>query len=164
MKKLLIITLVLSILFSTVHVFAQISEEEDTDLASLQRQVKLLSKQVQRLEEAISPKTPQEVAFRWAEGIMTRNGALEFALLSNELREKVRNDYEMWEWSFPPGSSPRPLDFEVRKEIRNPDGSWQFEILYYIGSSTGITHTGTETITVSQYDGRWCLSNSDRFT
>lgn len=150
------------IFFSTVHVSAQISEEE-TDLASLQKQVKLLSKQVQYLEEAIAPKTPQEVAVRWAEGIMTRNGALEFALLSKELRERVRKDYELWEWSFPPGSSPRPLDFQVRKEIRNQDGSWQFEILYYIGTSTGITHTSTETIIVQQYDGRWLISKSDRF-
>lgn len=49
--------------------------------ASLQRQIKLL-------QEAAAPATPREAVEQWAKGLRERNGALQYAVLSPELKEQ----------------------------------------------------------------------------
>lgn len=61
------------------------------ELESLQRQVKLL-------HEAVAPATPREAVEKWAEGVKERNGALQYAVLSPELKEQNLSGYESWGW------------------------------------------------------------------
>ena len=50
------------------------------------RAVESLERQVQLLQMALEPRSPREAAERWAEGVKTRNGALQYAVLAPELR------------------------------------------------------------------------------
>jgi len=47
----------------------------------------LAEQRIGLLEEALSPATPRDAVEKWAKGVMARNGALQYAVLSPELRE-----------------------------------------------------------------------------
>ena len=44
---------------------------------------------VELLEKALAAKTPDEAVQKWAEGVKTRNGVLQFAMFSPEVKERV---------------------------------------------------------------------------
>jgi len=78
---------------------AKVRWEEETntvcidtpELVSLQRQVKLL-------QEAVAPATPREAVEKWAKGLKDRNGALQYAVLSPELKDQNLYSYESCRW------------------------------------------------------------------
>ncbi|RUT31890.1 hypothetical protein EJP77_10965 [Paenibacillus zeisoli] len=61
--------------------------------------------QIDRLESAMVPSTPKEALDTWVKGIQTRNGALQFAVFSPELRTKTKKEFEDNYWGTG-GSSP----------------------------------------------------------
>lgn len=76
-----------------------VAAEEDNDL------------RIQLLEKALAPETMEQAANDWARAISTRNGAWEYALLSDELRAEKLGDYTMsWVTGF---SSPWVTDYSV---------------------------------------------------
>ncbi len=75
------LSLLLAFLIGTSVVKPAVSEQKDTELA--QRRIELL-------EKVLVPQTATEAALTWAKGVKTRNGALQFAVLSPELRGKAK--------------------------------------------------------------------------
>ena len=66
---------------------------------------------IQLLEKALAPTTADQAAQDWAQALKTRNGAWQYALLSEELRAEKLADFEMsWVTGF---SSPWVTDYEV---------------------------------------------------
>lgn len=116
---------------------------DNPDLFSLQRQVKLL-------HDALAPAAPAEAVEKWARGVKERNGALQYAVLSPELKEKDRPGFESCGW-VTGTSSPWVDRYETSKETMR-DGAWEFEISFELASSTGPAGSSVKRVLVRQYD------------
>ncbi|HBT16583.1 MAG TPA: hypothetical protein DEB05_06460, partial [Firmicutes bacterium] len=55
--------------------------------------------QMLRLEEALTPKDPLTAAKTWAEGVKTRNGAMQYVVMSSNLRKEFYKQFMEANWS-----------------------------------------------------------------
>ncbi|WP_206812456.1 hypothetical protein [Paradesulfitobacterium ferrireducens] len=94
------------------------------DLNSLQMQVELL-------EKAIAPSTPREAVTKWAEGFKTRNGALQFAVFSPELRDKLR---PQWVW-ITGQSSPWVESYQIADEKQKSADAFEYIVKFNMATS-----------------------------
>ncbi|MGI6327455.1 MAG: stalk domain-containing protein, partial [Dethiobacteria bacterium] len=67
----------------------------DIDFEELQAQKTRIS----LLESALAPKDPDAAVKTWAEGVKTRNGALQYAVMAPELKEESYSDFVKMNWS-----------------------------------------------------------------
>jgi hypothetical protein len=125
------------------------------------RAVESLERQVQLLQMALEPRSPREAAERWAEGVKTRNGALQYAVLAPELREKMLEYYEGLGW-VTGTSSPWVAGVEVVAERREVDGRWEYEIEYQWATSTGPAGKSREVLVVVQVGELWLVAQVTR--
>src|SRR5690554_6112773 len=65
-------------------------ENEETDVLKIQ---------VYLLEKALKPQDPAAAAGAWAEGVKTRNGAWQYAVLSPELKEEYYEKFAEINWT-----------------------------------------------------------------
>lgn len=81
-----------------------------------------LERRLELLEKALAPATPRAAVEEWARGVQTRNGALQYALLSPELRQQKYADFVSLEW-VTGASSPWVEKYGVvNKEVSLPGG------------------------------------------
>lgn len=104
-------------------------------------------KRLEMLEFALVSQTPEEVAKTYAIGVMSRNGALQYALLSEELQAKCKADYEAWDWRTG-ASSPWSDSYEITSSEQQADGTWKFSIKYHYTDSTKTSYYRTSNILV----------------
>jgi hypothetical protein len=124
-------------------------------------QLDKLQRQVALLEEAVAANTPREAVETWAKGIKERNGALQYAILSPELREQKRDFYESCRW-VTGVSSPWIKDYHIVSERRTADDTWIYDVKYSWETSSGPSGDSLCTIIVKQYEQngnkKWCIS------
>ena len=96
----------------------------------------LAEQRIGLLEEALSPATPRDAVEKWAKGVMARNGALQYAVLSPELREANLSLYEGARW-VSGTSSPWVESFEIVGEREIPGEAWEYEVVFDTATSTG---------------------------
>jgi hypothetical protein len=141
------------------------SNSKDAEL-SLRRQLEMLQLGIRR-------QTPDEVVKTWASGVMTRNGALQFAVLSPYLQEQTRADFEAVNW-LPPPSSPWVEGFAVIVKDEYPDGSFAYTVEFTYTDSTGfhsraraavvVASLGWDNALLSSYEGhpdQWGVTSVD---
>lgn len=121
-------------------------------LASTERQVQLL-------QNALAPSTPRSAADTWAKSIQTRNGALQFAILTPQLQKRMKYEYVSWNWS-PGASSPWIEKYSIGTGEKGSDTKYKFVITYMLTDSTHNTKTSTETIEVTDLHGYWYVSGT----
>ncbi|MDD4588745.1 MAG: copper amine oxidase N-terminal domain-containing protein [Heliobacteriaceae bacterium] len=119
-------------------------------LYSLQEQVKLL-------QAELAPKTPREAAEKWAKGVKERNGALQYAVLSPELKEQSFADYESYGW-VTGMSSPWVECYEITKETKTGEDTWEYEIKFESATSTGPAGSSVDKVVVKQYNQNWYVA------
>jgi hypothetical protein len=122
-----------------------------------------LRQQVRMLESALAAKTPQDAVETWAKAVQTRNGALEYAILSPRLKELKRKSFEAVNW-VTGTSSPWLQQYMIHPGKANADGSLTFEVQFDFRSSTDIdkpvrwNDIPSFPVVVQQYDGFWHVS------
>lgn len=121
-------------------------------LASLERQINLL-------HNALAPTSPREAVEKWATGVNTRNGALQYAVLSPELKEQKRSEYEECGW-VTGWSSPWVERYEITRETRGEDGTREYEVRFEMMASTGPAGSYTARVTVKQYEQHWFVAET----
>ena len=115
------------------------------------------------LEKALLPGTPEEALEQWAEAIKTRNGALEYAVLSPELREERLEYFESLAWATGT-SSPWVESYEVTEKSQTPDGDWLFKVEFAQATSTGDAGTVMSEVLIKQYEDAWLVAGvTDEF-
>lgn len=138
---------------TTKNSFHEPSTTQDTStLNSLQRQIQLL-------DQAVTPTSAEDAANEWAKAIQTRNGALQFAILVPQLQNQVKAAYESWNWR-PGASSPWVEAFTVSKAKKISDMQYQFVITYKLTDSTHDTKISTDSIVVKKLHHHWYVSNT----
>src|SRR3712207_3307429 len=90
----------------------------------------LQQRRIMMLEHALAPQTAQDAALAWAKGVKTRNGALQFAVLSTELRNKRATEYANLNW-VTGASSPWVSNYKISSQ-KQLGKRWEFEIQYQL--------------------------------
>lgn len=70
-----------------------------------------LERQLRSLENALLPQNAAEAAQLWIRGVQNRNGAMQFAVMSPELRSKTRSTFDENYW-VTGGSSPHMAEVD----------------------------------------------------
>ncbi|MEW6275766.1 MAG: hypothetical protein AB1556_11765 [Bacillota bacterium] len=122
-----------------------------------EKQIKVLKRQVELLEEALAARTHREAVETWAKGVKLRNGALQFAMFSPELKEQERLIYEKINWTTGV-SSPWVEEFKITKEKQLADGQREYEVLFTMATSMGKERDQTAKVTVKRYDDFWYIT------
>ncbi|OPA73050.1 hypothetical protein BVG16_30750 [Paenibacillus selenitireducens] len=117
--------------------------------------------QINRLEDAMVPSTAQEALNTWVKGIQKRNGALQFAVFSPELRSKTKKEFEDYYWTTG-GSSPHMSEIEKLKTKSLNKTTTQFSFDYGLVASNwkgkGSAVVTVQKLTAKGYDG-WFITN-----
>ncbi|HHV57943.1 MAG TPA: copper amine oxidase N-terminal domain-containing protein [Firmicutes bacterium] len=101
--------------------------------------------------QALVPRSPEEAALKWAEGVKTRNGALQYAVLAPELQETTN----IRPYMVTGVSSPWVEDYDVEVLVQTDDGgSARFRVRYNMWTSSGFFGVEEEEILVRNYGDR----------
>ena len=111
--------------------------------------VATLNQQVLQLEQAIAPQSPQHAVETWARGVRTRNGALQFAILSPSMRHAHESAFVAANW-VTGGSSPWVDRYQIMSKKQQGE-TWLFEIEYHLMTSSGSFGTETQQLAVSYF-------------
>jgi len=101
--------------------------------------------------QTLAPRSPEEAVLKWAEGVKTRNGALQYAVLAPELQE-VTN---IRPYMVTGVSSPWVEDYDVEALVQTDDGrSARFRVRYNMWTSSGFFGVEEEEVLVRNYGDR----------
>lgn len=81
------------------------------------------------LEAAVSPRSPKEAADTWAQGVLDGNGALQFDLMSADLRKVYQPVMESYAWNLE-GVGPSFSDYQVESQTIAEGGFYKYEIWF----------------------------------
>ena len=108
-----------------------------------------LQRRVGHLENYFDRRTPQSVARLYGEAVKTRNGALQYALFSKELKEKTYDYFVSVDWHTGV-SSPNASDFTVNKPTLSEDGQTVINIIFHYKVSGGDPLTAKTILSLKQ--------------
>ena len=81
--------------------------------------------------------TSDETVQKWAEGVRTRNGALQFAMFSPKVKEKELSSFEKLGGWITGVSSPWAESYEISKGIPKTQDSFEFQVKFSMATSDG---------------------------
>ncbi|MFC3746930.1 hypothetical protein [Paenibacillus sp. GCM10012306] len=117
--------------------------------------------QIKRLESGLVPSTAKEALNTWVKGIQTRNGALQYAVFSPDLRAKTKKEFDDYYWTTG-GSSPHMTEIDKLKTKALNKTTTQFSFDYGLRASnwkgTGSAVVTVQKLTSDGYEG-WYITN-----
>ncbi|MCL6443871.1 MAG: hypothetical protein K6T83_10525 [Alicyclobacillus sp.] len=143
---------------SHVHVLTKSSQGTTSAELQLSQQVASLERQLQVLQYAVAPTSPQEAADTWAKAIKLRNGALQYAIMIPALQKKLKHIYQENNW-ITGVSSPWVTNYTIKEISASKDGQRHFEIKYSLTDSTKASYTVTESLAVEKSGDNWFVSS-----
>ncbi|MGE5629463.1 MAG: hypothetical protein ACM3TR_00025 [Caulobacteraceae bacterium] len=145
---LLVSILAISIIASAMAIDSDKTEisEAETDKA-----------RIRLLELALEPKEPYAAAKSWAEGVKTRNGALQYAVMSPDLRSEYYSEFAGLGW-VTGVSSPWVESYEIREVYRKDNDIYRFEVVFTYTDSTKSRITAREYVTAGNFNGSWFIT------
>lgn len=120
-----------------------------------------LEARIAGLERALAPKDAKLAVSLWAEGVKTRNGALQYAVLSPELKEQMYEELSESYWSTGT-SSPWVKSFEISEQAKIDDESYRYKVTFTWTDSTQSAFTQDEYIVVEKFEDNWFVSSIER--
>lgn len=115
------------------------------------------------LEEIVVPGTPEEAVAIWARGVDERNAAIQYAVMSPELRAQNISTFDELNW-VTGVSSPWVEDYQLTNKKLRPDGAYEFDAKFHMRTSAedGIEITRVLVKNLKGSDGKdkWLI---DRF-
>jgi hypothetical protein len=128
-------------------------ENQNNEIAALRQKINELEIELQQrvghLENYFDRGTPESVARLYGEAVKTRNGALQYALFSKELKDKTYDYFVSVNWHTGV-SNPHVSDFTVNKAIRSEDGQTIINIILRYTVSGGEPSDETCTLSLKQ--------------
>jgi hypothetical protein len=122
----------------------------------LHNKVGILKQQIAKLEEAFAAGQAREAVRNWAEGVKTRNGALQYAMLTPGLKAKLYRELAANRWTTGT-SSPWVDRYEIREQ-KLTSRTAQYEVIFTYTDSTGRKLAEKENVTVTKQGGYWYVS------
>lgn len=123
---------------------------------SVSNGVTSLQRQVELLQEAFTSQTPEEAVDKWASSVKGRNGAVQFAILSPELKEKLHTKYEEMMW-VTGTSSPWVNRFTISDEQKISEEERKYNVQFELATSTGSAGNYKVEVIVKKYSDKWYI-------
>lgn len=157
MKKSVFTTMIVVLLVSSlaISVFAGTmaidSNKTETSEAEIEKS------RIRLLELALEPKEPYAAAKTWAEGVKARNGALQYAVMSPNLKSEYYSEFAGLGW-VTGVSSPWMESYEIREIYRKDNDTYRFEVIFTYTDSTKSSFITREYVTANSFNGSWLIS------
>lgn len=104
---------------------------------------------------------PREAALLWAKGVKQRNAALQYAVLSHELKLRYAKAWEQTAPGWVTGvSSPWISEYKIIDE-QQKDDIYTYILEFTAATSTGVKGVYGATLTVAADGGYWRISHID---
>jgi hypothetical protein len=128
-------------------------DEKDVEIHKLQTNLRLFD---EALSELQAP-TPEETALVYAKGVKSRNGAMQYSLLSNKLKAEFRKKMgnEIWVTGV---SSPWVSNYKIISK-KKASGVHKITIKFNWATSTGSAGSTQEELTIAKENGKWRIIN-----
>lgn len=141
---------------------AKVNWDENTKSVFIEaKETEAQQTQVRLLEEALTQKGPLNAAETWAEGVKTRNGALQYAMMSPELKKESYSGLVDSNWSTG-ASSPWVKSYEIIEKYSFNNERYRFEINFSYTDSTKKTFSIIEYVTIANFNGNWLVSSIEK--
>lgn len=160
-----ILSAIIIILISTSTSYANSSEKIEPNyqadtLASYQQ----LKAQVSHFKDAIDElgaTSPLQVANLWAKAEETRNGVYQYSVACNQLKNEIIKKWGQADESFwhIGGSSPWLRKYEIVKNEKIDNNTYEIVVKYYWTSSTGDMEPTFNTLKVIKNNSYWCVED-----
>ena len=121
------------------------------------------SNRIRLLEDVLAQMTPVDAVNQWAQGVKTRNGALQYALLATGLRQENYQDYAEGGWSTGI-SSPWVEEFIIIETPSDSSDQHSYQVEFKLATSTGSVGSDLQRVTVSQEEGKWVITQIEDLT
>lgn len=135
-----------------VHpVMAPASTQEEAQQNKLEERLRML-------EQAIVPTTPEETVNTWAKAVQIRNGALQYALGTQDVKESLKMTLEHYHW-VTGGSSPWVETYKIvsMEEVNQIEKKYIIE--FGLVTSTGFFKKDRAVIGVIKQGNQWFISS-----
>lgn len=108
------------------------TENQNKEISELKQRVSKLEAELQqrvgKLENYFDRTTPEAVAKLWGEAVRERNGAVQYALFSEELKGKTYDDFVSINWHTGV-SNPHVTGFSIGKPVQAKDGQTEIKVV-----------------------------------
>jgi hypothetical protein len=143
----------LLILLSSVFITPiKAQDDKDVKIQQLEANLRLFDEALRE----ISPSTPKETALIWAKGIATRNGAMQYSVLSDRLKEEFRKKMEGQIW-VTGTSSPWVIGYALT-DTKKVGESYEVTVEFSWGTSAGPAGKTQSKLTILKEGGKWRIS------
>lgn len=132
-------------------------DAENNTVRILTAKTQAQDSRVSGLEEALAAKDAVSAARTWAEGVKTRNGALQYAVMTPELKKEWYQKLAEGNWTTGT-SSPWVEKYEVNEKSKIDDETIKYEVAFTYTDSTKSTFVTREYVTVKKQDDNWHVS------
>ena len=116
--------------------------------------------QIRMLEHALAPKSTLDAVISWAQGVQTRNGAWQYAVMTPEMKKQSYEECASLNW-VTGVSSPWIKDFKVSVLNDTEDNEVLYSVTFTWTDSTNSTSETTQFVTVKNIEGTWLVDSID---
>ena len=116
--------------------------------------------QIKYLEAALAPKSNLEAVQSLAEGMKTRNGAWQYAVMAPELKKKSYDELASNNWCTG-ASSPWIKSYEIKEIAKLDENTYYYSISFAWTDSTNEASNSTLFVAVKNIDGTWLVDSID---
>lgn len=127
-------------------------------MVSASEQVNPTGVRVQLLEQSFVAQSSKQAIEAWSQALKDRNGAVQYAYLSKQLRARYYFVFEELNW-VTGGSSPWIDQYKVTKEKKIDDRSGEFEIDFVVTNSAKEMKKEKVKVAVQFEKGKWIVSD-----
>ncbi|SOC22547.1 hypothetical protein SAMN05880501_11446 [Ureibacillus xyleni] len=162
MIKRTILGTALALGISTVG-FVQLADQpfKTVEASEIEQQIQKssLQERLDMLELSVLPTSSEEAIANFAKAVKLRNGALQYALLSENEKAKVTKKFEENHW-VTGGSSPWVETYQVVSEKELKAGTkMEYVVEFHLFTSTGKAGTDQARLTVEKNGNNWFITN-----
>ncbi|MFD2446486.1 hypothetical protein ACFSO7_21210 [Bacillus sp. CGMCC 1.16607] len=137
LKKSMILGVALALGLTTASYTA--SSQTNPKTVEVKKEVKKTSmeEQLEMLEKAIVPTNPDDTIATWAKAVKNRNGALQYAMFTQNVKNGIKKSFEQFHW-VSGASSPWVDQYTVISKKENKDKTLQYVVEFELATSFGI--------------------------
>lgn len=124
--------------------------------ASTPIEVNMEELRVDLLEQALAPTSAEDAINEWAKAVATRNGAYQYAIFSETLKENSADYFKKHGW-VTGVSSPWVQAYQIKNEKKLSNTEFTYDVEFNLATSTGDAGTEKVTVTVKSIEDKWFI-------
>ena len=109
-------------------------------------------------ERGLEPEEPYAAVKSWAEGVKIRDGAAQYAVMSQDLKDEYYPIFVDLGW-VTGTSSPWVESYEIAENYRFDNDTYRYKVAFTYTDSTKSRFSEIQYVTVKKYDNCWLVSS-----